>query len=86
MDVRRARSATRAAGRSVHLNVGLSDAAERVGLNTARPLLLGNVRGRLIQLLNQRLPLYTEVATVAVATDGLTADEVVTVVVTGLPR
>ena len=70
----------------VWLQVSAGSAAERVGLNTARPLLLGNVRGRLIQLLNQRLPLYTEVATVAVPTDDLTADEVVTVVVAGLPR
>ena len=62
-----------AAGRRRHA------AVDRVGLNTARPLLLGNVRGRLIQLLNQRTPLYAEVATVTVTTDDLTADEVVAV-------
>ena len=71
--------------RVVYLRVGLADAASRVGLGTSRPLLLGNVRGRLIQLLNQRTPLYAEVATVTVATDDRTADEVVLVVVAGLP-
>jgi len=70
----------------VWLQVSAGAAADRVGLNSARPLLLGNVRGRLIQLLNQRLPLYAEVATMAVPTDDLTADEVVAVVVAGLPR
>lgn len=70
----------------VWLQVSAGAAADRVGLNSARPLLLGNVRGRLIQLLNQRTPLYAEVATVTVATDDRTADEVVTVVVDALPR
>lgn len=68
----------------VWLQVSAGAAAERVGLNAARPLLLGNVRGRLIQLLNQRTPLYAEVATVAVPTDGHTADEVVALVAGGL--
>ena len=69
----------------VWLQVSAGAAADRVGLNSARPLLLGNVRGRLIQLLNQRLPLYREVATVAVATDDLTADEVVAAILEELP-
>lgn len=70
--------------RVVWLQVSAGTAADRVGLSTARPLLLGNVRGRLIQLLNQRLPLYAEVATLAVATDDRTADEVVAVILDGL--
>ena len=65
----------------VWLQVSAGHAADRVGLNSARPLLLGNVRGRLIQLLNQRTPLYAEVATSTVATDTLTADEVVAVII-----
>ena len=48
----------------------LSDAATRVGLNTARPLLLGNVRGTLSTLLEQRTPVYEEVATHVVDTSG----------------
>lgn len=65
----------------VWLQVSAGNAAERVGLSSARPLLLGNVRGRLIQLLNQRTPLYAAVATATVATDSLTADEVVAAIV-----
>lgn len=60
----------------VWLQVTVAHAAGRVGLNEARPLLLGNVRGRLVRLLAERAPLYAEVATVVVDTDGLSADEV----------
>jgi shikimate kinase len=64
--------------RVVFLDVGLSDAAARVGMNQARPLLLGNPRAQLHRLLEQRRPMYEEVATVTIATDGVPADEVVT--------
>jgi len=65
-------------GRQVFwLQVSAGTAAERVGLTAARPAGFGNVRGRLIQLLNLRTPLYAEVATSSVATDDHTADEVV---------
>lgn len=60
----------------VWLRVGVGEAARRVGLNTSRPLLLGNVRGTLMALLDERTPLYEEVATWSVETDGLSADEV----------
>ena len=62
--------------RVVFLDVGLADAASRVGLGTTRPLLLGNVRGQLKALLDVRRPLYTEVATHTVVTDGLTPAQV----------
>ncbi|MGH3472742.1 MAG: shikimate kinase [Nocardioidaceae bacterium] len=62
--------------RVVFLDVGLPAAASRIGLGVARPLLLGNVRGQLKALLDARRPLYAEVATVVVATDDLTPDEV----------
>lgn len=52
----------------VWLEVTLADAAERVGLATSRPVLMGNVRGRLMELLQERRPLYTEVARHRVAT------------------
>ena len=61
----------------VFLKVGLSDAARRVGLGVSRPLLLGNVRGRIKQLIDERTPVYEKVATHVVDTDGLTLDEVV---------
>ncbi|HEX6248357.1 MAG TPA: shikimate kinase [Nocardioidaceae bacterium] len=60
----------------VFLHVGLSDAVKRVGLGTARPLLLGNVRARVKALLDERLPVYRQVATITVETDGRTAEEV----------
>lgn len=63
--------------RVVWLRVSASTAVSRVGLNDARPLLLGNVRGRLIKLLAERAPLYAEVATEQVATDVLSPDAVV---------
>lgn len=57
----------------VFLKVGLADAASRVGLGVSRPMLLGNVRGRIKQLLDERTPIYTEVARHTVGTDGLDA-------------
>jgi shikimate kinase len=60
----------------VFLSVGLADAVKRVGLGAGRPLLLGNVRARLKAMLDERTPVYTEVADVVVATDGLSPDEV----------
>jgi shikimate kinase len=62
--------------RVVFLDVGLSDAAARVGLGVTRPLLLGNVRGQLKALLDARRPLYEEVATVRVDTDGRTVSDI----------
>jgi shikimate kinase len=62
--------------RVVFLRVGLSDAAQRVGLGVSRPLLLGNVRGRIKQLLDERAPVYESVAQHVVETDGLSAAEV----------
>ncbi len=62
--------------RVVFLNVGLSDAVKRVGLGSARPLLLGNVRARIKSLLDERMPVYREVATITVDTDGKSAEDV----------
>ena len=61
----------------VFLRVGLSDAAKRVGLGASRPMLLGNVRGRVKQLIDERTPVYESVAVHVVDTDGLEVDEVV---------
>jgi len=62
--------------RVVFLRVGLSDAAARVGLGTSRPLLLGNVRGTMKALLEERAPVYESLAVAVVDTDGRTPDEV----------
>jgi shikimate kinase len=60
----------------VFLRVGLADAVKRVGLGSARPLLLGNVRGRIKALLDERTPVYESVATLVVETDGRSAEDV----------
>jgi len=65
-----------AAHRVAFLEVGLTEAVRRVGLNRDRPLLVGDVRTRLERLIEGRRPLYEQVATLRVRTDGLTADEV----------
>jgi shikimate kinase len=68
----------------VFLRVGLSDAVKRVGLGTSRPLLLGNVRGRIKALLDERTPVYESVATVVVDTDGRSPEDVAEEIVTAL--
>jgi shikimate kinase len=60
----------------VFLRVGLSDAVKRVGLGSSRPLLLGNVRGRIKALLDERTPIYESVATLVIDTDGRSPEEV----------
>jgi shikimate kinase len=62
--------------RVVFLRVGLTDAAARVGLGASRPLLLGNVRGTMKALLDERTPVYESLAVAVVDTDGRTPDEV----------
>jgi shikimate kinase len=65
---------------TVWLQVGAASGARRVGLDVPRPVLLGNVRGRLAALLAERGPLYTEVARLTVDTEerspGQVADEI----------
>lgn len=63
----------------VRLGVGLADAVQRVGLGESRPVLnqaLGGVRGRIKALLDERGPLYDEVATHTVDTNGRTPGDV----------
>ncbi|HSX67782.1 shikimate kinase [Nocardioides sp.] len=60
----------------VYLEVGLADAVKRVGLGHGRPLLLGNVRARVMKLLEERAPIYSAVATITVDTNGRTPDDV----------
>ncbi|WP_030440133.1 shikimate kinase [Actinoplanes subtropicus] len=60
----------------VYLSVELSDAVKRVGLGAGRPLLAVNPRATLKYLLDQRRPLYAEVATHTIPTDGREPDEI----------
>jgi shikimate kinase len=64
----------------VYLEVGLSAAVARVGLAKDRPVLALNPRATLRHLLDARRPLYEEVATVTVNTDGRPAAEVASAV------
>ena len=69
---------------TVWLRVGAPAGAHRVGLDVPRPVLLGNVRGRLSALVAERAPLYAEVARLSVDTDARTPAEVADVIVTEL--
>lgn len=60
----------------VFLDVDITDAAKRIGFNRDRPLLLGNPRAQWIRLMAARRPLYEQVATYTVTTDGKSPDEV----------
>jgi shikimate kinase len=60
----------------IYLSVELTDAIKRVGLGAGRPLLAINPRATLKHLLEQRRPLYLEVATHTVTTDGRVPEEI----------
>lgn len=78
---------TRALLRGHHvvlLEVDLSTAASRVGLNRDRPVLAINPRGTLKVLLDQRMPLYREVAIAVVNTSGRPPRPIVDEVLAGL--
>ncbi len=60
----------------IYLTVELGDAVSRVGLDSGRPLLTVNPRATLRFLMEQRRPLYEEVATHVVQTSGRTPEEV----------
>lgn len=85
------RSRVALAGRPVvFLDVGLVDAVRRVGLARDRPVLLGNPRGQLKQLLDARRPVYASVAAATVDTSDRAAEdvaaEVIRLVADGLGR
>jgi shikimate kinase len=68
----------------VFLDVRIGDASKRIGLNRDRPLLLGNPRAQWTMMMDRRRPIYAEVASLRVATDGLSVEEVTDQVVAGL--
>jgi shikimate kinase len=67
----------RGGGTTVWLDVDLASAAKRVGLSRDRPLLAVNPRAMLRAMLEQRAPLYREVATSTVTTGGREPGDVV---------
>lgn len=60
----------------VFLDVGIADAAKRVGFDTSRPLLAVNPRATWTALMAQRRPVYERLATVTVDTAGRSAEDV----------
>lgn len=71
----------------VFLNVGMAEGVRRTGLSSARPLLAGvNPRATFKALLDARLPLYREVATIEVDTDALEPEQVVDAVLAKAER
>lgn len=68
----------------VFLDVQIADAARRIGFTRDRPLLVGNPRAQWIRLMGARRPVYERVATVTVATDGRTPEQVADAVIEAL--
>ena len=66
------------------LDVDLGHATQRVGLNRDRPVLALNPRAQLKLLLEQRMPLYREVATFSVDTSSRSLPQVVDAVLHAL--
>ncbi|GAA3170136.1 shikimate kinase [Blastococcus jejuensis] len=75
----------RAGGTVVWLDVDLRSAAKRVGLSRDRPILGVNPRAMLRTMLEQRAPLYGEVATRTVVTSDRRPDDVVAEILGSLP-
>jgi shikimate kinase len=70
----------------VFLDVGVADAARRLGFNAERPPGLGNPRQQWQRLMEQRRPLYERVATVTETTDGRSAEQVAEALAAALRR
>ncbi len=62
--------------RVVFLDVGIADAARRIGFDTSRPLLSVNPRGSWIAMMKARRPVYESLGAIRVDTAGRTPDEV----------
>jgi shikimate kinase len=62
--------------RMVYLETGFAAAAHRAGLDAPRPLLIGNPRARMRELLAERLPVYEGLAWVTVTTDDRAPQEI----------
>ena len=54
----------------VFLDVGIADAAKRVGFDRSRPLLAVNPRAQWIRMMDTRRPTYERLATFSVQTAG----------------
>jgi shikimate kinase len=60
----------------IYLEAGFATIARRTGMDAPRVVIPGNPRGRLRAMLEERQPVYAELASLAVSTDGMAAEEV----------
>ena len=60
----------------VYLEAEFATVAKRTGMDRPRVVIPGNPRGRLRSMLEERRPVYADLATLTVATDDLAAEEV----------
>jgi len=60
----------------VFLDVGIADAAKRVGFDRSRPLLAMNPRAQWIQMMETRRPTYEQLATFSVQTAGRSPQDI----------
>jgi shikimate kinase len=60
----------------VYLETGFAAVAKRTGMDRPRVVIPGNPRGMLRAMLEERRPVYAELATVTVPTDDLAVEEV----------
>jgi shikimate kinase len=70
----------------VYLRTSFAELAKRVGMDRPRPLLIGNPRAQLKELLDQRLPTYDRLAWLTVDTDGREPAEVAEHIAAALSR
>ena len=60
----------------VYLETGFAAVAKRTGMDRPRVVIPGNPRGMLRAMLEERRPVYAELATIIVPTDDMAAEEV----------
>jgi shikimate kinase len=60
----------------VYLEAGFATVARRAGMDRPRVVIPGNPRGRLRTMLEERRPVYAELATITVQTDDMAPGEV----------
>ncbi|GAA1020923.1 shikimate kinase [Acrocarpospora pleiomorpha] len=68
----------------IYLQVALDQAVKRVGLASARPLLVLNPRSQLRKLMEERRPLYEQLATLTFPTDDRDPEDLTTEIATAL--
>ena len=60
----------------VYLEAGFATVARRIGMDRPRVVIPGNPRGRLRAMLEERRPVYAELASVSAVTDDMAPEEV----------